>query len=147
MRFVSMHAGCQRFAGSRSMSTHSAVIVKTIGSLVPPGVVTVMLRSPRLVSGARVKVTVICVELTTRTLLVVMPDGEALTVAPVAKLVPVRVTVPLAPNGPPLDGEIPVRVGGGSVTVKMTAVLVPPVVVTVTLRAVASPSRRWSGWR
>ena len=104
-------------------------MVKTTGPLVPPEVVTVTLRSPSVVLLARLNVTVIVVEFTTRTLLVVMPDGETLTVAPVTKFVPVRVTVPLAPSGPPLEGEIPVSVGAPTVTVKTTAAVVPPLVV------------------
>ena len=51
-----------------------------------------------------------------------------------AKFVPVRVTGTLAP-WTPLAGAIAVRVGAAALTVKTTGAVVPPVVVTVTLRA------------
>jgi hypothetical protein len=84
------------------------------------------------------KVAVIVVALTTVTLLALTPPPDTATVAPARKFVPVRVTcsdvgvMALDPRGP-VFGEIAVRVGAaGAVTVKVTALLVPPPVVTVT---------------
>jgi hypothetical protein len=56
----------------------------------------------------------------------------AFTVAPGAKLAPVRVTFTLAPAVPIL-GLIEVSMRVGEPIVKVTALLVPPAVVTVTL--------------
>jgi hypothetical protein len=56
------------------------------------------------------------------------------TVAPETKFVPVRVTGTLAP-WTPVAGLTDVNVGAGGLTVKTTAALVPPLVVTVTLAA------------
>ena len=61
--------------------------------------------------AAIVSVAVICVALTTVTVLAVTPVEETATVAPDTKFVPVRVTGTLAPWAP-LDGAIEVRVGG-----------------------------------
>jgi hypothetical protein len=100
---------------------------------VPPLVVTVTVRLPTVAVLAMVKVAVICVELTTATLLTVTPVPETLTVAPETKLVPVKVTetaVPLAP----LVGERDASVGAVEVTVNVTAPLVPYSVVTLILR-------------
>src|SRR5207248_6730338 len=52
-------------------------------------------------------------------------------VAPVVKLVPIRVTPPADPVTP-AEGLTALSVGGGAVTVNATAALVPPVVLTVT---------------
>ena len=79
-----------------------------------------------------VKVAVIWVVLTTVTVLTVIPGLLVATVAPAVKLVPVRVTGMLAPCTP-LAGLTEVSVGGGGFTVNIAAVLVPPLVVTVTL--------------
>ena len=54
--------------------------------------------------------------------------------APETKFVPVRVTGTLVPRTP-LAGAMEVRVGVAALTVKTAAAVVPPVVVTVTLRA------------
>ena len=71
-------------------------------------------------------------ELTTVTALTVTAGLLTLTVAPAIKLVPVRVTGTLAPSNP-LGGLIDVSVGGKALMLKVTAALVPPAVVTVTL--------------
>ena len=69
------------------------------------------------------------------TLLTVTPVEEMATVAPETKFVPVRVTGTLAPRTP-LEGAMEVRVGAvAALTVKTAAAVVPPVVVTETLRA------------
>ena len=108
--------------------------VKTAAPLAPPVVVTVTLRAPVAAIAEIVRVAVICVALTTVTLLTVMSAVETVTVAPARKFVPVRVTGTVAPWAP-LDGAMAVRVGAALLTVKTTAPLVPPAVVTVTLRA------------
>ncbi len=72
--------------------------------------------------------------LTTVTLLTDTPVLLIFTVAPETKFVPVRVTGTVVPSAP-LFGLIEVRVGPVEVTVNVTALLVPAVVVTVTLAA------------
>src|SRR4051812_13266057 len=109
-----------------------AVTVKTAAPVVPPLVVTVMLRDPAVAAPEIASVAVIWVALTTETLLTVISAEETFTAAPAMKFVPVRVTGTVAPCTP-LDGAIAVRVGGAAVTVKTAAPVVPPVVVTVTL--------------
>jgi hypothetical protein len=77
-------------------------------------------------------VAVICVALTTTRLPTVMPGLATATVAPEIKLLPVRVTCAFDP-WTPLAGLIEVSTGGGGgLTVKVRAELVPPLVVTVT---------------
>src|SRR4051812_32015786 len=73
-------------------------------------------------------------ELVTLTLDTVIP-GPPLTVMPDAKLLPFSVWVPpepwfVGPNGNPNE----IRVGGGGLTVNVTALLVPPASVTVMFR-------------
>ena len=109
----------------------SRVTVKLTGLVVPPKVVTVTVAEPDALA-AMANVAVICVELTTVTLLTVTPAALTLTVAPGTKLVPVRVTFTLAPGAPVL-GLIEVSVVVSGLMVKLTALLVPPAVVTVTL--------------
>ena len=117
-----------------SVGGTKASTVNTVAPLVPPVVVTVTLRAPMTADGEITSVAVIWVALTTVTLLTAMSAVEAVTVAPARKFVPVKVTgTPAAWT--PLDGAIAVRVGGAGLTVKTAAPLVPPAVVTVTLRA------------
>ena len=78
--------------------------------LVPADVVTVTPAAPAGALLAMLKVAVICVALSTFTLLTVMPELVVLTLAPDAKFAPVSVTVGLAPWFPPL-GLIEVSVG------------------------------------
>src|SRR5436305_1885675 len=59
---------------------------------------------------------------------------KAVTVKTARKFVPVKVTGIVAPCTP-LDGAIAVRVGTAAFTVKAAVPVVPPAVVTVTLRA------------
>jgi hypothetical protein len=109
--------------------------------LVPPGVVTLTLWAPSAAPPPIVKVAFICVGLMTVTPLTATPPPPppetATVVAPVMKLVPVNVT-DSAVARTPVGGAIEVNVGaGGTVTVKVTALLVPPGAVTVTFLAVA----------
>src|SRR2546426_6290519 len=84
------------------------------------------------------KVVVMDVAPATFTLPTVTPAPLTATLAPLAKLVPVSATATLVRRAP-LAGltEESVR-GAGRSTVKVTAALVPPGVVTVTLRAPAA---------
>ena len=54
--------------------------------------------------------------------------------APARKLLPVSVTATVVPRFP-LEGEMPLKTGAGGMTVKVTAPLVPPEVVTDTVCA------------
>jgi hypothetical protein len=84
-----------------------------------------------------VKVAVSCVPLVTFTLLRVTPLPVTLTVvAPDWKFVPVSVTV-CDPPCAPVVGLSDVSVGVGGLTVKVWVPLVPPAVVTVTVRALS----------
>src|SRR6185369_12258142 len=98
------------------------------------------LREPGIAAASSMKVAVSVVGSETLTALAVTP--VPLIATPVAftmKLVPVRVAVNDIP-GFPVFGWTVVNVGawtGGACTVNVCALLVPPAVVTVTLRAVA----------
>ena len=81
---------------------------------------------------AIVNVAVICVLLTTVTPLTVTPTPLTFTLAPATKFVPVSVTGTLVPTVP-LDGLTELSAGAGGFTVKVTLLLVPPLVVTVTV--------------
>jgi hypothetical protein len=115
--------------------------VNVCALLVPPTVVTVTFRAVAGAFAAIVKVTVKLVVLVTFGVPTVMPVPLTITVvAPATKLVPVKVT-PTAFPATPVFGCTSVNVGGcagGACTVNVCALLVPPVVVTVTLRAVAA---------
>jgi len=102
---------------------------------VPPGAVTVTLRVESVAAVVMAKLAVIVVSFTTVKLLAVTPVPEtAIAVVPV-RPVPVRVTATVVPLTP-LPGETTLRVGaGGFTTVNVTAFVVPPGAVTVTLRA------------
>src|SRR5579864_4959588 len=109
--------------------------------LVPPGVVTLTLWAPSAAPAPILKVALICVVLMTVTPLTATPPPPppetATVVAPAMKLVPVNVTATVVARTP-VGGAIEVNVGaGGTVTVKVTALLVPPGAVTVTFLAVA----------
>src|SRR5215831_3155807 len=108
--------------------------VNVTAPLVPPEVETVTLAAPRAALAAMVKVAVIWVALATVTALTVMPGLLVATVAPEMKLAPVRVTGTAVP-ATPLTGLTEDKVGAGGLTVKVTAVEVPPEVETVTLAA------------
>src|SRR5712692_10293376 len=101
--------------------------------LVPPAVVTLTLCPPTGAPAVMANVAVTCVAVAT-TLLTVMPLS-ALIVAPV-RLVPVSVTVVMVCPWFPLVGLMVLSVGaggGGTFTVSVTPLLVPPAVITVTL--------------
>jgi len=103
--------------------------------LVPPVVVTVTLRGPRVALDATANVAVICVVLTTFVLLSVTPAPlMAMVVAPKTNIDPFSVTSTEFPTTPKL-GLMPDRIGTPGNTVNVTGLLVPLPVVTVTLRA------------
>ena len=108
--------------------------VKTAVAVVPAGGCHGTLRAPVAAVAEIVSVAVIWVALTRVTLLTVISAVETLTVAPARKFVPVRVTGTVAP-WMPLEGAMEVRVGAAVLTVKTAAAVVPPEVVTETLRA------------
>ena len=95
--------------------------------VVPPAVVTVMLRGPGVAVGGMVKVSVICESLTTTTVPAVMP-AIGFTVVPV-RFAPLRVNVTVFPVTPD-DGEMPVNVGAGGTIVNVTTLLFPLAVWT-----------------
>src|SRR5688572_1093391 len=105
-------------------------MVKPIGAVTPPEVVTVTLLVPGVALPAIANVAVICVPLTTLMLLTVMPAPALMVVAPLMKFEPVRVTGTLAPTWPPF-GLMAVSVGGGGLIVKFAGALVPLMLVTV----------------
>jgi hypothetical protein len=105
------------------------------------GLVTVTERAPVAAPAAIVNVAVIWVALATFTEETVTPVPETLTVAPVSKLVPVRVTVRVPPTSSVL-GDCAVRVGAApTVSEPLDVALVPSVLVTVTDRVpMAAPA-------
>lgn len=106
--------------------------------LAPPAVITPILTAPTGAVVLLLKVAVMVVGFWTTTLLMLKPDtaGVATTVDPVTKFVPVRVTSVEMPRNSEL-GAMDVNVGAaGAMTVKVTALLVPAGVVTVTFLAV-----------
>src|SRR4051795_4683059 len=106
----------------------ATLTVNVTALLVPPVVVTVTLRAPAaaLAAMAKLAVTDVAVEVTP----VMVTPVMALIVAPV-RFVPASVTATVAP-WLPAAGVMGVSVGNPMV--KVTALLVPPTVVTVTLR-------------
>jgi hypothetical protein len=108
--------------------------VNTTALLVAPVVVTVTFAAPVAALTAIVKVAVICVALTMATLLTATPLLLTATVAPATKFVPVSVAGTLVP-WTPLAGPTEVSVGADGFTVNAAALLVPPLVVTVTFAA------------
>jgi hypothetical protein len=120
--------------------------VKFTAPLVPADVDTFTLLVPVAAEEEIVKVAVIRVELTTVILLAVTPEPLTAIVAAEMKFVPVRVTATLLPCFP-LTGEIEVSVGAGVLTVKVTGLVVPAEVVTVTSLAPAAAVPQRSRWR
>ncbi len=104
-----------------------AVTVKVRALLVPPGVVTDTLCAPMVALAAMINValTEVAVDVTP---VAVMSEGR-LRVAPLRR-VPVKVTETLVPCVPEL-GLMALSVGTPGVIVNVTALLVPPGVVTV----------------
>src|SRR5438105_12037565 len=102
--------------------------VKASGLLVPPVVVTVMVCAPVGAVAAMARVAVICVAVTVGVPVTVTPAGR-FRVAPV-RVEPAMVTATLVPCTP-VDGVMVVSTGPGGLMVNVSALLVPPVVVTV----------------
>ena len=114
------------------------VTVKGKVLLVPPGVVMPRFLTP---SGAVLEIFKVAVtwvaETTVRLVTGISPPIPVMAKAPV-RLVPLKVTVTAVPRAPEV-GVIDVNVGGGgAVTVKVTGLLTPPGVETVTFLAVAA---------
>lgn len=86
------------------------ITVNVTALLVPPGVVTVTFLAVVAAEAVIVNVAVICVALTTVTLLTVKPVPDTVTAVAPVKLVPVRVTATAEPRTPVL-GAIDVSVG------------------------------------
>jgi hypothetical protein len=107
-----------------------AFTVNVTPLLFSPPDVTVTVSAPVAALAAIWNVAVICVALTTTTLLTVTPLPLTFTVEPAPKFVPVSVTGTLVPCTP-LVGLIEVSVGALPM-VKVVGVVVPPSVVTVT---------------
>jgi hypothetical protein len=101
---------------------------------VPPLVVTATFAAPSAALAEIVSIAVICVALTTATLLTAIPGLLAATIAPGTKFVPVSVTGTLE-LWTPFAGLMDVNVGAGGFTVNERAPLVPPLVVTITFAA------------
>ena len=113
------------------------VTVKGKVLLVPPGVVMPRFLTP---SGAVLEMFKVAVtwvaETTVRLVTGISPPIPVMAKAPV-RLVPVKVTVTGVPRAPEV-GVMDVNVGaGGAVTVKVTGLVKPPGVETLTVRAVA----------
>ena len=108
--------------------------VNTAALLVPPLVVTVIFAAPSAALAVMVNVAVIWIPLTTVTLPSVIPGLLTATVAPETKFEPARVTGTLLPCMP-VAGLTEVSVGAGGFTVNTAALLVPPLVATVTFAA------------
>ena len=108
--------------------------VKATVLLVPPLVVMEILRAPVVALAAIFSVAVICVPLTTVTLLTVIPPPVTPTVAPAIKPEPAKVTFTAVPCVP-LFGVTEANVGTAALTVKGTVLLTPALVVTEILEA------------
>jgi len=111
------------------------VTVKGSVLLVPPGVVMPRFLTP---SGAPLEMFKVAVtwvaETTVRLVTGISPPIPVMAKAPV-RLVPLKVTVTAVPRAPEV-GEMDVNVGaGGAVTVKVTGLVTPPGVETLTARA------------
>jgi hypothetical protein len=109
--------------------------------LVPPGVVTLMVRAPSAALEKMLMVAVIVVEFTTVTPVTVIPlvGAATFTVVPAAvKFMPLKVTGTLVPRKPEA-GVIELSMGvPGTTTVNVTGVVVPAGEVTVTFLAVSA---------
>ena len=114
--------------------------VNVTGVVGAPVVVTVTFLAVNAAVGEMTKFAVMVVSLTTVKALTVMPPPvTAIPVAglaPLTKLMPVSVTGCVVPRAP-VVGAIENSPAGGTVTVKVTALLVPAPVVTVTFEAPA----------
>ena len=107
--------------------------VNVSGVVVPAVVATETVLSVAAALFAITNVAVICEEFTTFRLLTVTRLPDTVTVAPLAKLLPVNVTLTLVPRFPEI-GVSDVSVGDCSATtVNGTLLLGGPLVVTVTV--------------
>lgn len=105
------------------------------GEVTPPAVETVTSCAPSTAFAATTNVAVSDVEFTTLMFETAIPEPlVVIVVAPGTKFVPTRVTARAVPCTPE-PGVMLENVGGGGLTVKESAALVPPVVVTLTLCA------------
>ena len=130
-------AGCVAEFGVIEVMVARCTVNGTV-LLVPPGVVTVTVRTLSVAPVEMVKVAVSDCGLPTVTALTPTPVPETAIVVPLlVKLVPVKVTCTVVPRTP-VGGAIEANVGaGGTLTVKVTGLLVPPGAVTVTFLAVS----------
>ena len=128
-------AGCVAEFGLIEVSVAPSTVNGTV-LLVPPAVVMLTVLAVSAAVAEMVKVASAVVGVRTVKPLNVTPVPEIVTpVAPV-RFVPVKVTSTTVPRTP-VGGAIEVNVGaGGTTTVKVTALLVPPGAVTVTFLAV-----------
>src|SRR5207248_7796387 len=106
------------------------LMVKVSALLVPPVVVTVMDFAPRVAVAVMAKVAVICVAVTTGVPVMLRPVLAGMFRVAPARVVPTMVTGTLVPCAP-IFGVMLVSTGVVGFTVKVSALLVPPVVVTV----------------
>jgi hypothetical protein len=126
-------APCAPLAGLIEVRVGAAVTVNVTPFVVTPDDVTVTVSPPTAALAAIAKLAVICVALTTCTLLTVTPLPLTFTVVFPAKFVPVKVTGTFVPCAP-VVGLIEASVGA-AVTVKVTPFVVTPDDVTVTVSA------------
>jgi hypothetical protein len=121
--------------GATAVSVGGRTVNVTV-LLAPPGVVTLTVLAVAWAVAVMVKLAVTVVEFTTVIPLAVTPVPFTDTAEAPVRLVPVRVTEMVAPRKPEL-GAIEVNTGaGGAVIAKATFPVVPPGVVTLTLRDV-----------
>jgi hypothetical protein len=124
---------CTPIAGAADVIAGAAMAtVDETVPLVPPEVVTATVTGPSAALGETENIAVICVKLTTTTLLTAIWGLLAATVAPLTNPLPVSVTG-VSELGTNVPGLIEVNTGTGGFTVNATVPLVPPEVLTATL--------------
>jgi hypothetical protein len=117
----------------------SGAPIVNVPELLPPGVVIVTVRGPGVALASITKAAVsdrpVAATRGPLTFAMVMPQPlTAIVVEPGTNPVPDNVTLTVVPRVPD-DGLIDVSVGPGAPTLNVCALVVPPAVVTVTLRA------------
>jgi hypothetical protein len=112
----------------------AGLTVSVCPPLVPPLVVTVTVCAPRSAALSTLKLAVRLVPLATVTPLTLTPAPLTATVAPARKFVPVSVSLIVLP-AIAVAGLRLASVGAAAVTVNVPPLVVPPAVVTVTVRA------------
>ena len=126
---------CTPIAGAADVIAGAAMAtVDETVPLVPPEVVTATVTGPSAALEETENIAVICVKLTTTTLLTAIWGLLAATVAPLTNPLPVSVTG-VSELGTNVPGLIEVNTGTGGFTVNATVPLVPPEVLTATLAA------------